>query len=51
MEWAETLHAVLLVSPWATYQISYICSNYKVCCNFLKHRVLLAIYKIGKVFS
>ena len=47
MEWAETLH-VLLVSPWATYQMSYICSNQKVCCNFLKD---WAIYKIGKVFG
>ena len=51
MEWAETLHIALLVSPWATYQISCICCNQKVCNNLLKDRVLLAMYNIGKVFG
>ena len=51
MERAKTLHVALLVSPWAPYRISCICSNQKACSNLLKDWVLPAIYKIGKVFG
>ena len=51
MEWAETLHAALLVSCWPPYQISCICSNKKVCSNLLKDRLLPEIGKISKIFS